>query len=117
MTTQQSPLASLPPKIASFLESIAQEWDGCLSESPGEEIDIGAALRASFTRRWASIALPGNHDVLGAASRVSHFLEQRAASRGQDPNEIQLINPGSLSEASLTVADLQCLLRHAETAL
>jgi hypothetical protein len=36
--------------IDKLMEEIAAEWDGCMYESVGCEIDIGAALRKSFKR-------------------------------------------------------------------
>lgn len=34
-----------------IVEQIAQQWDGCMYDAPGESIDIGEAIRSDWNRR------------------------------------------------------------------
>ena len=33
--------------LSDFIEKLAQSWDGCMYDAPGEYLDIGAAIRSA----------------------------------------------------------------------
>lgn len=39
-----------PAQVSGIIEAIAAQWDGCTYESPGEDIDIGTAIRGAWKR-------------------------------------------------------------------
>ncbi|WP_321929871.1 Lar family restriction alleviation protein [Burkholderia cenocepacia] len=42
--------ATQPAQASGIVEAIAAQWDGCTYTSPGEDIDIGAAIRDAWKR-------------------------------------------------------------------
>jgi hypothetical protein len=84
MNTHTNTLSKLPAHVAAVLDSVASEWDGCMCDAPGGDIDVGAALREAFTMRWASLAacqpgeLEGTNPQPVAHDDVSQLLDQMA---------------------------------------
>ncbi len=39
-----------PAQVSGIIEAIAAQWDGCTYASPGEDIDIGTAIRTAWKR-------------------------------------------------------------------
>lgn len=60
MTTDKNNRAPDPQPAeranASVVEQIAQQWDGCQYDAPGEMVDIGAAIRRAGKRLSAELA-------------------------------------------------------------
>lgn len=44
------PAAPQPRELTGALEQIAESWDGCMYDAPGETVDIGADLRRAFAK-------------------------------------------------------------------
>ncbi|HIE4193444.1 MULTISPECIES: hypothetical protein [Burkholderia] len=43
-----------PAQVSGIIEAIAAQWDGCTYASPGEDIDIGTAIRTAWKRLTGS---------------------------------------------------------------
>lgn len=59
---------------ASVVEQIAQQWDGCQYDAPGEMVDIGAAIRRAGKRLSAELA-----EQQGDALANSRLVRQLSA--------------------------------------
>jgi len=64
-----APAAVAP--LPAVLEQIAQGWDGCMYDAPGETLDIGADIRAAATQALA--------DLERAAGNIASAVALRAA--------------------------------------
>lgn len=110
MNTKSKALSALPALTAAVVESIAQEWDGCMCDAPGGEIDVGAAIRQGFPERWESLKVQQTSAVSEAAQRVNAYLSQHARAVRLDQEVLCVINPGSEAGATIRIADLRTLL-------
>jgi hypothetical protein len=70
-------------EINRLMEEISAEWDGCMCESIGCEIDIGAALRKSFKRVSAITAALKQEDALDA-KRLDWLMRRVSESAFRD---------------------------------
>ena len=81
--------AAVAPLPAVF-EQIAQSWDGCMYDAPGETLDIGADIRAAAKRLLAehpaAVAPQGDEDdsLLLCASDLQHSAIYDSHSEMQD---------------------------------
>ncbi len=110
MNTLHTSTFPLPPLAAAVLDSVASEWDGCMCDAPGGEIDVGAALREAFPKRWASLVKPDAPALDAAAGRVRDYLARHALAVRLDQQVGCVINPGHPTEVSLRIDDLRTLL-------
>lgn len=110
MNTHHTSAFPLPPLAAAVLDSVASEWDGCMCDAPGGEIDVGAALREAFPKRWASLVKPDAPALDAAAGRVRDYLARHALAVRLDQQVVCVINPGHPTEVSLRIDDLRTLL-------
>lgn len=110
MSTGTTELPKLPAHVAAVLESVATEWDGCMCDAPGGEIDVGTALRESFPKRWSSLVAAESLALKTAASRVRRYLQHHRNAVRLDQEVVCVINPGDPSEAALRLDDLRALL-------
>lgn len=76
---------ALPISSSTAIELIAQEWDDCIYEAPGEDIDIGASIRRAAARiersnaeaqvadaHTSNAALPTYSALLALAQRLAY---------------------------------------------
>ncbi|MFI8570444.1 hypothetical protein ACIGEO_02840 [Stenotrophomonas bentonitica] len=88
MTTDKNNTAPDPKPAeranASVVEQIAQQWDGCQYDAPGEMVDIGAAIRRAGKRLSAELAEQQgvNFDI----DDVRELFEQWAKGRDLTPD-------------------------------
>lgn len=48
------PVAARPVQLPQIIEAIAKQWDGCIYQVPGDELDIGVSIREAYKFKLAA---------------------------------------------------------------
>jgi hypothetical protein len=65
-------IATQPSRVQLLVEQLAQQWDGCMWEGPGGDIDIGEAIRAAGRRLLGDSVLPATQPMPASGASGSH---------------------------------------------